>query len=57
MDVTGRELRRWSLASHGPTTIEWDGRQTNGLLLPAGVYFGLLEAESLRERFRVMVIR
>jgi len=37
-DLLGRRVRTYSLSARGLTAIEWDGKNENGILVPAGVY-------------------
>jgi len=37
-DLLGRVMRAYSLSAVGMTTIEWDGKNANGNLVPAGIY-------------------
>lgn len=43
-DLSGREVRS-GLSRKDETTLVWDGRDSNGRLLPAGVYIYQLQAD------------
>lgn len=53
-DVAGRQVRRLSagIAEAGTHAVVWDGRDDDGRIVPAGVYFYTLRAErgELRQR-------
>ena len=59
VDVRGRLVRRFedSLAAAGTRTLVWDGRDTAGRLLPAGVYLVTLEAGGRSVSSRVSMVR
>jgi len=37
-DLLGRLVRTYSLAATGTAAIEWDGRNSQGIIVPAGIY-------------------
>ncbi|MFZ0390711.1 MAG: PQQ-dependent sugar dehydrogenase [Calditrichia bacterium] len=43
--------------SAGSYTIQWDGRNTQGKLLPSGLYFARLEAGSQRKTIKLMLMK
>src|SRR5688572_7985694 len=55
----GERVRTLLDATPGPGVhrIAWDGRDTNGRLVPPGVYFGRLEAEGVVMSRKVGVVR
>jgi hypothetical protein len=55
-DVSGRRLRRFSLAAGAEGVLRWDGRDEGGHRLPAGLYFARLTSGSLRAQARVVLI-
>lgn len=59
VDVRGRLVRRFedSLATAGRRTLLWDGRDTAGRLLPAGLYLVTLEAGGRSVSSRVSLVR
>jgi hypothetical protein len=59
LDVRGRLVRRFedSLATPGTRTVIWDGRDTAGRRLPAGVYLVTLEAGGRSVSSRVSLVR
>ena len=58
-DVRGRLVRRFedSLATPGMRTVAWDGRDTAGRRLPAGVYLVTLESGGRSVSSRVSLVR
>ena len=59
VDIRGRLVRRFedSLATPGTRTVTWDGRDTAGRPLPAGVYLVTLEAGGRSVSSRVSLVR
>ncbi len=48
-DVAGRLVRRLEPKgrfSAGPNDVRWDGRDRNGRVVPAGIYFAVIQAEN-----------
>jgi hypothetical protein len=58
-DVAGRQVRSLSSGATeaGAHLVRWDGRNDEGRLVPSGVYFYRLRAESGERRARVVVRR
>ncbi len=57
-DATGRRLRTWRGGfTPGLNEIEWDGRDDDGKLVRAGVYFYRFELNGARESGRVALVR
>jgi hypothetical protein len=59
VDIRGRLVRRFadSLATGGTGIVAWDGRDTAGRLLPAGVYLVTLEVGGRSISSRVSLVR
>lgn len=59
VDVTGRRVRELhrGLASAGPLTLGWDGRDGEGRPAPAGLYFARARAGNVAAHTRVIRIR
>ncbi len=59
VDLRGRLVRRYedSLATAGERTLVWDGRDTAGRLLPAGVYMVTLEIGGRSVSSRISLVR
>jgi len=60
VDVRGRTVRRLEelgLRAAGEHVIAWDGRDAAGNFAPAGVYFGVLEANGERSSGRIVRTR
>jgi hypothetical protein len=58
-DAAGRHVRALSdgAAESGPAVLRWDGRATDGSVLPSGVYFVRVASAAGREGARVVLIR
>jgi hypothetical protein len=56
MDLTGRRVATLVLASGAPW-VEWQGRDDQGRLAPAGVYFARVAGESTDAAVRFVVAR
>jgi len=59
-DLQGREVRRLvdaSSLSAGPHAASWDGRDAQGLRLPAGIYFGKLTADGKEDARKLVLVR
>ncbi|TES91595.1 MAG: T9SS type A sorting domain-containing protein [Candidatus Cloacimonadota bacterium] len=59
-DVSGRVVRNFSLLPFNfllATTVEWDGRDDKGNLLPPGVYFAKLSAGDFTSVKKMLLIR
>lgn len=52
-DVTGRLVRTFDLGTGAGGTLTWDGRDSDGRRIPAGLYFARLESGSFRISARV----
>lgn len=59
VDVHGRLMRRFedSMAAAGRRTVDWDGRDTAGRPLPAGVYLVIFDAGGRSVSSRIALIR
>ncbi|MEZ4649744.1 MAG: S8 family serine peptidase [Candidatus Eisenbacteria bacterium] len=59
VDAAGRRVRRLASGPQvgGSHTINWDGRDETGTVVPAGVYFIRLETESGIDSRKVQVVR
>ncbi|MGH7454316.1 MAG: FlgD immunoglobulin-like domain containing protein, partial [bacterium] len=55
-DLLGRVVRSYSLSARGATAIEWDGKNENGVLVPAGVYEYRLTTGSVKSSRRLVVL-
>ena len=55
-DVAGRLLRTFRLSRTSSGTVEWDGRDESGRLVPAGLYFARLSGGSLHTQTRVVLL-
>lgn len=55
-DVSGRLLRTLRLVGGGHGTESWDGRDEDGRLVPAGLYFARLTGGSLQARTRIVLL-
>jgi hypothetical protein len=55
-DVTGRLVRTLWLARAASGTAQWDGRDENGRLVPAGLYFARLLGGSLHAQTRIVLL-
>ncbi len=59
LDVTGRLLRRWSIADAAPGggVLRWSGDDARGRIVPGGVYFARLESGRDKETRRILWLR
>ena len=55
-DVTGRRVRTLGLAPGGSGTVQWNGRDESGLVVPAGLYFARLMGGSLHAQTRIVLL-
>jgi subtilisin family serine protease len=55
-DVLGRRVSRLSLAPGSRGTVQWNGRDESGRLVPAGLYFARLIGGSLHSQTRVVLL-
>ena len=55
-DLGGRLVRHLPVGADSAGVALWDGRDQNGRLLPAGLYFARLISGSLRAQARVVLI-
>lgn len=53
-DLSGRRV---GIFTGGETFQSWDGRNFNGAILPCGSYFCLVRAQSIIDRFRIVLTR
>jgi hypothetical protein len=56
VDVTGRVARRLDVPP-GAAFLDWDGRDSSGRSLPAGVYFASLRSAAAPTSARIVVVR
>lgn len=56
-DLTGRELRRWSLAPGAAQPLTWDGRLDSGEFAPAGVYFARALSGGVSTARKLTIVR
>jgi subtilisin family serine protease len=55
-DVSGRRVRALRLEPAAGGTAQWNGRDENGRLVPAGLYFARLTGGSLHAQTRVVLL-
>jgi len=55
-DVTGRTVRRFDLGGGASGSVQWDGRDDGGRLVPAGLYFARLTGGSLHAQTRIVLL-
>jgi FlgD Ig-like domain len=55
-DLNGRRLRTLPLGGEASGVATWDGRDEDGRLLPAGIYFARLTSGSLHAQTRVVLL-
>jgi hypothetical protein len=55
-DVTGRTVRRLDLGGGASGSVQWDGRDDGGKLVPAGLYFARLTGGSLHAQTRIVLL-
>jgi hypothetical protein len=55
-DVTGRLVRTLRLGPGGRGSVQWNGRDESGRLVPAGLYFARLTGGSLHTQTRVVLL-
>jgi hypothetical protein len=55
-DLLGRRVRMYSLSARGLTSIEWDGKNENGVFVPAGVYEYRLTNGNVTSSRRLVVL-
>jgi flagellar hook assembly protein FlgD len=55
-DVTGRMVRRLALGAGWSGSVSWDGRDEEGNLVPAGLYFARLTGGSLHAQTRIVLL-
>lgn len=55
-DVTGRRVRRLGLGAGWSGSVQWDGRDEGGNLVPAGLYFARLTGGSLHAQTRIVLL-
>ena len=55
-DVTGRTVRRIDLGGGASGSVQWDGRDDGGNLVPAGLYFARLTGGSLHAQTRIVLL-
>lgn len=58
-DLSGRFVRTLPITDHRSqiTEVVWDGRDNNGVLLPAGVYFYRWKGEGFNIQGKLVMIR
>jgi hypothetical protein len=58
-DVRGHRVRRLldEITAPGPHTVPWDGRNDRGAELPAGLYFGCMQAGEFSETRKMILIK
>jgi flagellar hook assembly protein FlgD len=58
-DVLGRRVRtlRWALHGEPEVHVLWDGTADDGLPVPAGVYYAVLQHRLERQQLRIAVVR
>lgn len=59
VDASGRRIRRLASGTQlgGAHTLNWDGRDDSGSVVPAGVYFVRLETESGVDSRKIQIVR
>jgi hypothetical protein len=58
VDITGREVRQFSsMARSGDNAFTWDGRDSRGSTVPAGVYYYVLRTSAGQETAKTIVLR
>jgi hypothetical protein len=59
LDVSGQRVATLfdGTASAGEHTVRWDGRDANGMLRAAGMYFGQLSADGRRVGTKLLLVR
>ena len=55
-DLLGRLVRTYSLAATGTVAVEWDGRNSQGVIVPAGVYTYRLNNENSVDSRRLVLL-
>jgi hypothetical protein len=55
-DVTGRTVRQLALGAGWSGSVQWDGRDEGGDLVPAGLYFARLKGGSLHAQTRIVLL-
>jgi DNA-binding beta-propeller fold protein YncE len=55
-DLLGRVVRTYALSARGLTAIEWDGKNDNGVLVPAGVYEYRVTNGNVKSSRRLVVL-
>jgi gingipain R len=58
VDITGRVVRRFPamVAGGGGMVVAWDGRDSAGWIVPAGVYFATVRADDSRRVSRMVIV-
>ncbi len=56
-DGRGRLLRTFAQPSRTEGAITWDGTDGNGIAVPSGVYYYLVESENQKARGRLVLVR
>jgi DNA-binding beta-propeller fold protein YncE len=56
LDLLGRVVRTYSLSLHGNAAIEWDGKNTNGHHVPAGIYSYRLRSGNIADSRRLILL-
>gem|GEM_PF-3997512 len=56
LDLLGRVVRTYSLSLHGKAAIEWDGKNTNGHRVPAGIYAYRLKSGNIADSRRLILL-
>ena len=55
-DLSGRQMRELPLGPEAGGIAQWDGRDQNGRLVPAGIYFARLTSGSFHAKARVVLL-
>ena len=57
-DLAGRLMSDLSInASRGRNVISWDGRTTDGVSLPSGIYLVILRANGVEDREKITLVK
>lgn len=56
VDLLGRLVRTYSFAAGGAVAVAWDGRNSQGVIVPAGVYIYRLNHENLVMSRRLVLV-
>jgi flagellar hook assembly protein FlgD len=55
-DALGRVVRSYSFSSFENAAVEWDGKNANGALVPAGIYVYRLTNDNFANSRRLMLL-